>query len=137
MEAVVSIEYLSGQVKDLAALVAEKRRIMALVKELEDLEKTYRDNILGALVVSGMKTVNVDGVGSVTATSKDHVEIRDFNKLANAMHRLGAIQGASILQKRVNKSTVVDLVNSGLITYDELGVELVEKQDLTFKKQSQ
>jgi hypothetical protein len=127
-------------VTKLEALQAKRKERAQVVAKMEELEKSIRQMIRQSLIASGMKTANFDGVGSVTVTGRDHAEIRDFSKMANfimsymmkAKENGGAPEDAlSLLQRRAALGNIQDLLALGF-TAEEMGIEIVEKPDITF-----
>ena len=128
-------------VSKLRALQEKRKERAKVVEKMEELEKQMRQMIRQSLVASGMKTANFDGVGSVTVSSRDHAEIRDFNKMAAFMMnhmKTAEANGSSpadalaILQRRAAIGNIKDLLELGF-TAEEIGIEIVEKSDITFK----
>lgn len=93
-----------------------------------------------SLVAAGAKTMNFDGVGSVSTSSRDHAEIRDFNVFADFIldtamkareNGTPVADALAVLQRRAATGNIQELLELGYTT-EQLGVEIVEKQDITF-----
>ena len=65
-----------------AALRAKRLEREAVIKKMKELEEQMMGMIMNQMSVAGMKTINFDGVGRVETSTRDHVEIRDKEKLA-------------------------------------------------------
>lgn len=127
-------------VTKLNALQSKRKERAKIVDKMEALEKTLRQMIRTSLVASGVKGANFEGVGTVSVTSRDHAEIRDFNRMATfiADSMMKAKENGSapedalaLLQRRAAIGNINDLIAAGF-TAEEMGIAIVEKPDITF-----
>lgn len=119
-----------------------RKRRETIVNKMKELEERIKGEILNYLTVAGMKTINFDGIGQVTATTRDHAEITNneataafiFKMMKEAEKNGTPLSDAlNIYQKRATTGTAKELLESG-ITEEELGVKIAEKASITFKK---
>lgn len=117
--------------------IAECQKSLNSAKELE--EKLI-SLILSSLNAQGVKSMNFDGLGSVQVSTRDHAELRNFDKLAifvldyaknSEAHGFSGADALTLLQKRVSVTSVKEFIEQGFSPAD-MGVELVEKPTLKF-----
>lgn len=133
---------LTELVKNYAALRAKRQEREAVIKKMKELEDQMAGMIMNQMAVSGMKTINFDGVGRVETSSRDHAEIRDREKLARfvigqaitaAKNGAPMADALSILQQRAALGTITDLIAQGF-NAEDMGVEVKEKATIKFTK---
>lgn len=139
-----AIERCNSPVELYAAIKAlrnKKRRMEKGIDQLKSLDELIRSRLLMYLDANAMKTANFDGLGSVTKTSRQRAEIRDFDKLANfvANYMLqskekGAPVGdaLSVFQRRLALGNIQELEKLGFALPD-MGVEVVDVYDVSIK----
>lgn len=125
-----------------AALRAKRLEREAVIKKMKELEEQMMGMIMNQMSVAGMKTINFDGVGRVETSTRDHVEIRDKEKLARfvVMQAAAAIKNGSpvadataVFQQRAAIGNIESLIEQGF-TAEQMGVEVVEKSTLKLTK---
>jgi hypothetical protein len=125
-----------------SALRAKRKEREKVIDQMKELEEKMMGMIINAMSVQGMKTINFEGVGRFETGSRDHVEIRDKEKLArfvvmqaaSALKNGGPVSDATaVFQQRAALGTITSLIEQG---YDpvNMGVEVVEKPTLKFTK---
>lgn len=125
-----------------SALRAKRKEREKVIDQMKDLEDKMMGMIINAMSVQGMKTINFEGVGRFETGSRDHVEIRDKEKLARfvVMQAASALKNGvpvsdatAVFQQRAALGTITSLIEQG---YDpvNMGVEVVEKPTLKFTK---
>lgn len=125
-----------------SALRAKRKEREKVIDQMKELEDKMMGMIINAMSVQGMKTINFDGIGRFETGSRDHVEIRDGEKLARfvVMQAVSALKNGvpvsdatAVFQQRAALGTVTRLIEQG---YDptDMGVEIVEKPTLKFTK---
>ncbi|EER0916718.1 hypothetical protein F9643_003161 [Escherichia coli] len=131
---------LSEMVSNLRKIREAKRDCNNVLKEIEEREQAVTGEILTAMKASGLKTARFDGIGTVTVSTRDHAEIRDFNVLAMFMlqqcaeaHKAGLpVAGAfSLLQRRASLGAAKELMEAGY-SAEAMGIAVVEKPSLSF-----
>lgn len=129
-------------VQKFADLRALRQKREGVVKQMKELEEKMQGMILNHLAVNGMKTINFDGIGQVTATSRDHAEFFDYELTARFIYRMmqeaeknstPLADALNIIQKRAATGTAKELLEAGF-TEEELGIKIAEKANVTFKK---
>ena len=129
---------LMGWISKIRAHKATLDNASKRVKELDDMAK---GRLLNLLNVQGLKTANVAGVGTVTATCRQQAQIRDFEKVAAYIAKAGAEATAAgrpvsdilaVLQRRAALNTVQGLQEAG-VDLAEIGIELVDVNDVSIK----
>jgi nucleoside diphosphate kinase len=134
------------ELKELAqkyvALRDKRKEREAVIVKMKTVEEQLIGMIANQMKASGMKTAKFDDLGSFTAGSRDHVEIRDKEKMARFIlgraakmlkEGLPVADAMSIYQQRAAIRTVVDLMAQG-VDITAMGVEIVEKPTLKFTK---
>lgn len=131
---------LSEMVTNLRKIREARRECNRVLKEIDEREQAITGSILTTMRASGLKTARFDGIGTVTVSTRDHAEIRDFNVLAAFMAQqcinahnegLPVTDAFGLLQRRANLSTAKELLDAGY-TAETMGLAIVEKPSLSF-----
>ena len=131
---------LSEMVMNLRKIREARRDCNNVLKELEEREQNITGLIIASMHAGGLKTARFDGIGTVTVSTRDHAEIRDFNVMAAFMvqqciqaHKDGRplAEAFGLLQRRANLSTARELLEAGY-SADAMGISIVEKPSLSF-----
>lgn len=143
--------------KTLAGLIAEyasvKARRMALEKEASELkrdqEEPLKQQILLEMAATGIKSMKLDGIGSVVSKSSDHYEIVDMEKLSYFMLQQMVrcakegrpLSDGVLLQSRISRAVLeeylgdsINLAEANDAALAQYGVKLVSKPDLSITK---
>lgn len=108
----------------------------------EGKEAELKKHILLDMASSGIKSVNLAGIGRVVSRSTPYYEITDLNVLARAMFQAmlnAAKEGRPfsdglLLQKRVNRESVDTLLEETGVKPEEFGVSQSVRTDLSITK---
>lgn len=117
-------------------------------KSMKEIEDNLTDRLLMELAAQNLKSLNIEGVARVAVKDTYHVEIADINKLSLAMFKqmLTAVQNgrsisdALLLQQRVSKSQVEDMLTAAYPdgipegAYYDMGLLRVEDRTISITK---
>lgn len=128
--------------KNYAALRAKRQEREKIVDQMKELEDKFVAAMIQQMSLAGMKTTNFEGIGRFERGTRDHVEIRDKEKLARFVvaraveaHKNGSplADATAVFQQRAAIGTIKTMIENG---YDPvaMGVEVVEKDTLKFTK---
>lgn len=141
---------LSKLIAEYAAVKAER---MALEKKVADLKREKEDvlkqQILLEMAATGIRSMKLEGIGSVVAKSSDHYEIVDLEKLSRFMLQQMVqcakegrpLSDGILLQSRISRVNLEEYLG-GLIDLEQAddaalapyGIKLVSKPDLSITK---
>lgn len=125
-----------------AALRDKRKEREKVIAKMKELEERMIGMIINQMTLQNMKTVKFDGIGRFETGSRDHVEIRDKEKLARFVviqaakamkNGLPVADATSVFQQRAALGVVTGLIEQGFDPKD-MGVEVVEKQTLKLTK---
>jgi len=117
-------------------------------KEMKAVEDELTERLLMEMGAQNLKSINIEGVARVAVRDTYHIEIADIEKLTKAMFikMMDAIRNghsmtdALMLQQRVAKSQIEDMLTSqypdGIPAeaYDSMGLRKVDDRTLSLTK---
>lgn len=134
-------------IAEYAKVKAERMSFEKKAAELKrDMEEPLKQLILMEMASSGVKSVNIDGIGSVAAKTSDHYEITDMEKLAYFMLQQMVkcaqegrpLSDGVLLQARVSRAVIEEYLGDSINMAEAddaalapFGVKLVSKPDLS------